>query len=86
MQLNHTRRSSEVKRSPISVRGQHLKILSFSRHLLGHMPKSDLEIVGKCVVGNFQPFNGTIVQSSRKILKRKQTIQAQLFLQKSIRL
>ena len=46
--------------------------MSFPRHLLGHMPKSDLEIVGKCVRGNFQPFKGTLVQPSRKILKRNQ--------------
>ena len=39
-------------------------IMSFSRHLLGHVHKSDLEIVGKCVRWNFQPFKGTPVQPS----------------------
>ena len=56
-----------------------MRVLSFSRHLLGHMPKSDLEIVGKCVRGNFQPFKGILVQPTRKMLKRKQTNQAQFF-------
>ena len=79
MQLHHTSRSSEGKRSPILGWGQNLRIMSFPRHLLGHMPKSDLEIVGKCVRGNFQPFKGTLVQPSRKILKRNQTNQSQFF-------
>ena len=83
MQLNHIGRSSEVKRSPILGWGQNLLILSFPRlvlgHVLEHVPKSDLETIGKCVRGNFQPFNGTIVQPSRKILKRKQTNQGQFF-------
>ena len=57
-----------------------MRILSCSRHQLGHVPKSDLEIVGKCIRGNFQPFKDTLVQPSRKILKRKQTNQAQFFL------
>ena len=56
-----------------------MRIMSFPRHVLGHMPKSDLEIVGKCVRGNFQPFKGTLVQPSRKILKRNQTNQRHFF-------
>ena len=63
-----------------------MRIMSFPRHLLGHMPKSDLEMVGKCVRGNFQPFKGTLVQPSRKILNRNETNQSKFFLQKSIRL
>ena len=79
MQLNHIGMSSEVKRSPILGLGQNLRILSLPRLLLGHVPKSDLETIGKCVRGNFQPFKTTIVQPSIKILKRKQTNQAQFF-------
>ena len=41
-----------------------MRIMSFPRHLLGHVHKSDLEIVGKCVGENFQPFKGTPVQPS----------------------
>ena len=64
-----------------------MRILSFSRHLLEHMPKSDLDIIGKCVRGNFQSVKGTLVQQSRKLLKRKQTNQASFFVfQKTIRL
>ena len=77
MQLNHIGRSSEVKRSPILGWGQTLRILSFPRLLLGHVPKSETETIGKCVRGYFQPFECTIVQPSRNILKRKQTNQGQ---------
>ena len=79
MQLNHIGRSSEIKRSPILGWGQNLRILSFPRLLLGHVPKSETEIIGKYVRGYFQPFKRTIVQPSRNILKRKQKHQGQFF-------
>ena len=36
----------------------------FFSSFIGHVHKSDLEIVGKCVGENFQPFKGTPVQPS----------------------
>ena len=45
-----------------------MRTSSFSRHLLGHEPSSDLAIVGKCPKGNFQPFKGTLVSHLEKYL------------------
>ena len=58
--------------------------MSFSRHLLGHVHKSDLEIVGKCVRLNFQPFKGYPCSAILKRVETETKNQGKFFLEKSI--
>ena len=79
MQLNPISGSSEVKMSQILCRGQNVRISSFYRHILGFEPISDLYMVAKCAIGNFQPFTGPLFSHLEKYLNGNNRTKADLF-------